>query len=131
MILAKSVTTTVVLALAVLQALEMAQVQGKVRWLPIDSRRLRRAHRLGGVAVLGLAVLVALVCIVTEGHPAPGRVLAHAVMGGLAVAVLLTKVVITRRFRRLLRYNGLLGATAGLLLAGTFFFSAFWYFFLY
>ena len=47
----KSIVTTIALALALGQALGMAQVRGYVRLLPLDKKRLRMLHRRGGIAV--------------------------------------------------------------------------------
>jgi hypothetical protein len=127
----KSVVTTVVLALALVQALWMAQVRGYVRLLPFAKKRLRRWHRWGGIAVLVLTVAVAVMCMFGIGGRYVSyspRVLAHLHMGALAIMVLLLKVVITNRFRRYLRFTLALGAAAGLLILGTFVASALWYF---
>jgi len=125
----KSLVTTVILALAVVQALGMAQVRGYVRLLPIDKKRLRQWHRWGGIAALVLASAVALMCVFGERYAYyPPRVLAHAAMGGLAILALLLKAVITNRFRRHLRFTLALGTAAGLLILGTFVASALWYF---
>jgi hypothetical protein len=128
----KSLVTTVVLALALMQALGMAQVRGYVHLLPVEKRRLRQLHRWGGIAVLVLTLAVAVICAFSEGYGLYSlRVKAHAVMGALAILVLLVKVAITNRFRRYLRYlrfTLVLGAAAGLLILGTFVASALWYF---
>ncbi len=125
----KSILTTVVLAVAAAQALEMAQIKGYVHLLPMDKRRLRDLHRLGGVAVLFLMLVVALVCIISQGWALYStRVLLHALLGTAALLVLGAKVLITNWFRRYLRINNGLGAAAGLLVLGVFVFSALWYF---
>ena len=125
----KSLVSTLILALAVVQALGMAQVRGYVRLLPFEKKRLRQLHRWGGIAVLVLILAVAVICVFGEGYVCYSpRVKAHVVMGALAILVLLLKVAITHRFRRYLRYNTALGATAGLLILGTFITSALWYF---
>jgi hypothetical protein len=127
----KSVVTTVVLALALGQALGMAQVRGYVRLLPVDKRRLRRWHRWGGMAMLVLTCAVAVICVLGIGGryaSYSARVLAHLHMGALAIVVLLLKVAIAHRFRRYLRFTLVLGAAAGLLILGTFVASALWYF---
>jgi hypothetical protein len=127
----KSVVTTVILALALGQALGMGQVRGYVRLVPFDKKRLRRWHRWGGMAVLVLTVAVAVICVLgiggRYGSYSP-RVLAHLHMGALAIVVLLLKVAIANRFRRYLRFTLALGAAAGLLILGTFVASALWYF---
>jgi hypothetical protein len=127
----KSVVTTVVLALALGQALGMAQVRGYVRLLPVDKKRLRQWHRWGGIAVLVLTVAVAVICVLGIGGRYAYyslRVQAHAVMGTLAILVLLLKVAIAHRFRRYLRFTLVLGTAAGLLMLGTFAARALWYF---
>jgi len=128
----KSLVTTVILALALIQALGMLQVRGYVRLLPVKKRRLRQLHRWGGIAVLVLTVTVAVICVSGFGYVLYSpRVKTHVVMGALAILVLLVKVAISHRFRRYLRYLRLtlvLGAAAGLLILGVFVTSALWYF---
>jgi hypothetical protein len=125
----KSVVTTVVLALALVQALWMAQVRGYVRLLPVEKGRLRQWHRWGGVITLVLTLAVAAICVSREGYELYSlRLQAHAAMGTLAVLILLLKVAVTNRFRRYLRFNLALGTAAGLLILGTFVASALWYF---
>ena len=125
----KSVVTSIILALALVQALGMGQVRGYVRLLPVEKRQLRQLHRWGGIAVLVLILAVAVICVFSEGYLRYSlRVQAHAVMGVVAILVLAVKAVITNRFRRYLRYAPALGAGAGLLILGTFIASALWYF---
>jgi len=125
----KSGVTTIVLALALMQALGMAQVRGYVRLLPLEKDRLRQWHRRGGIATLVLALAVAAICVFGERYAYYSlRVQAHAVIGALAILVLLLKVAIVNRFRRYLRFTLALGAVAGLLILGTFVASALWYF---
>jgi hypothetical protein len=149
----KSVVTTIVLALALGQALGMAQVRGYVRLLPFDPSTLRRGsgqaglrtgfaqdrplerkqlrlwHRWGGMAALVLSLAVAVICVFGEGYVYYSlRVQVHAAMGALAILVLLLKVAITNRFRRYLRFTLALGTAAGLLILGTLCSSALWYF---
>ena len=125
----KSVVTSVVLALALVQALWMAQVRGYVRLLPFAKRRLRQWHRWGGIAVLVGALAVAVACVCGLGYRLYSiRAQAHAAMGALAILVLLLKVAIANRFRRYVRFTLALGAAAGLLILGIFVTSALWYF---
>jgi hypothetical protein len=97
--------------------------------LPIEKRQLLRLHRWGGIATLILTLAVAVICVRGEGYVLYSlRVQAHAVMGVLAILVLLLKVAITNRFRRYLRFTLVLGTIAGLMILGTFAASALWYF---
>jgi len=118
---AKSVATTVILVLALLQGLEMAQIKGGGRLLPFEKATLRRFHRRGGVTALVLMTGVAATCIIERRHYTYSlRVWTHAVAGSLGVLILLTKVVITHRARRFLRINEILGRAVGLLILVTF-----------
>jgi len=125
----KAILTTLILALALVQALAMAQVRGYVHLLPVEKKQLVRWHRLGGATTLLLALAVAAMCVLGERYAYySARVQTHAVIGTLAILVLAVKAVITKRFRRYLRYAPALGAGAGLLILGTFVASALWYF---
>jgi hypothetical protein len=125
----KSIATTVGVALALLQALEMAQIRGYVRLLPFDRRVLRQFHRWGGITKLALLLVVAVVCVFGEGYVLYNlRVCTHAALGVLSLLILAVKVAITHRFRRYLRLNTGLGITAGMLILGTSAASTLWYF---
>ncbi|MGC8825498.1 MAG: DUF6529 family protein [Anaerolineae bacterium] len=125
----KSILTTIALALALVQGMEMAQLKGYLRLFPIEKRKLRSLHRAGGVAALFLLALIAVLCIVSQGfYFSSLRVRLHALLGAMVILVLVVKVLITNRFRQYLRYNNALGAFAGLLMLGTFLLSALWYF---
>jgi hypothetical protein len=127
--LIKSILTTVALALALLQGLEMAQLKGYLHLLPVEKRRLRDMHRAGGVTALFLLALIAVLCIVSQGFSfASLRVTLHAILGAVVILVLVVKALITNRFRQYLRFNNGLGALAGLLVLGIFLLSALWYF---
>lgn len=125
----KSVMATIVLVLALLQALGMAQVRGYVRILPFERKRLLECHHWGGVTALVLTLALAVICVFGERYAYYSlRVQAHAVMGAWVILILLLKMAITRLFRRYLRFALALGAAAGLLVLGTFVASAMWYF---
>jgi putative Mn2+ efflux pump MntP len=126
----KSVLATVLLALALLQALGMMQVRGHVRLLPVEGRKLRQYHRWGGIAALALALTLAAIGVFGFGVDLVSsfRVKLHVALGVLAIAVLLLKVAISRRFRHYLRFSTYLGVAATLLILGTFVASALWYF---
>jgi hypothetical protein len=125
----KSIMTSVVVVLALVQALEMAQIRGYVRLLPFDKRVLRKLHRRGGIATLVLMLVVAVICLVGEGYALYTlRVCTHVVLGVLSLLILAAKVTITHRFRHYLRFNTGLGVAVGVSILGTFASSALWYF---
>ncbi len=125
----KSIVTTVAVVLALVQVLEMAQIRGYVRLFPFDKRVLRQFHRRGGITILVLVLVVAMICVVGEGFVLYTlRVRAHAVLGVLSLLILAAKVTITHRFRHFLRFNTGLGIAGGVLILGTFAASALWYF---
>lgn len=126
----KSILATVVLVLALAQAISMAQIRGYLRFklIPLPAKSLRNWHRWGGDATLLLTLLVALICLTHETYSSYAwRVPLHAALGTLAALTMSAKVIMARRFRRYLRYGPLLGATAGLAVLGTFMASALWY----
>lgn len=130
--LVKSMLTTLVAVLALVQVLGMAQVRGYVHLVPTETRQLVLLHRWGGITALALILLVAGLCLFSVfglGYALSSpRLQLHAAMGALAALLLFLKVLITNRFRRYLRFNPALGALAGLLIMGIFLSSALWYF---
>ena len=128
-LLLKSILTTIVLVLAVIQALSMAQVRGYIKIMPIPPRTLRLVHRWGGDIALILALVVAVICLQTQYYAAYAlHVPLHVAFGTLAILTMLIKFGIARRFRRRLRYALALGITAGLSVLGVFSASALLYF---
>ncbi len=128
--MSKSILATVVLALALAQAISMAQIRGYLRFklIPLPAKSLRTWHRWGGDATLLLTLFVALICLTHETYyPYHWRIPLHVALGSLAALVMLAKLLMARRFRRYLRYGPLLGVTAGLAVLGTFIASALWY----
>jgi Kef-type K+ transport system membrane component KefB len=91
-----------------------------------------RLHRLGGATAVLLVFLVLGSCFYTWlalGYPpSTARVVVHAVLGGLATAVLLTKVAIANRFHQYANLTLPLGISAGVLLLGIFLLTALPYF---
>lgn len=132
LLMGKSILSTVVVALAVGQALSMAQVPGRFKLLPVSTARLRQWHRWAGDATLLLNLIIALLCVflmARSRYPIPVPV--HAAWGTLAAGVMLAKVAIAGRFRRLLRHAvvlAALGAIAGFSVLGAFASSALLYF---
>lgn len=129
LLMGKSLLTTVVLVLAIAQALIGLRLRGYLKSLPLPLPRLRGWHRWEGDATLILTVIVALICVTNFGFSLYSpRVTLHTALGTLAALVMLLKVIIARRFRTYLRYTPILGTIVGLSLLGTFVASALWYF---
>lgn len=125
----KSILTTVVLLLAVVQAVVGLRLRGYLKFLPLPIRRLRGWHRWSGDVTLVLIAIVAAMCVIALGFGLyTPRERLHAAFGTLAGLVMVLKVIIARRFRSHLRYELILGAMAGFSVLGTFIASALWYF---
>jgi hypothetical protein len=133
LLMLKSVLTTLVLLLAMGQAISGMRLRGRFRWLPIPipAKALRLWHRLVGDVTLLLILIVAIICVTHLPFSTYSlRVPLHALLGTLAAVVLFIKVVVARRFRRFLRHASVFGSLAGFSLLGCFAASALWYFFL-
>jgi len=131
LLLLKSILTTLVLLLAMGQAISGLRLRGRLRWLAIPPRALRLWHRLVGDVTLLLTLIVAIICVTHLPFSTYSlRVPLHAVLGTLAAVVLFLKVVVARRFRTFLRHSSAFGGLAGFSLLGCFAASALWYFFL-
>ena len=129
LVMVKSILATVVLALAIGQAISGARLRGYLKRLSLPTSSLRVWHRLGGDAALLLTVTIAVVCVTQASFSAYSlRVPLHAGLGTLAAVVMFAKVIIARRFRRYLRYAVILGTIAALSVLGCFTASALWYF---
>lgn len=133
----KSVLTTVLLAVALLQFAGQALARGWIR-AGTGVRRLgSRLHRPGGIVAFTLAWLVFALCLYAMWGPggvgtatlSSPRVLAHAILGGALLLVLSVKAVITNFLRRQLRLNMPLGIAALVLSLGVWLTSAMPYLF--
>jgi len=129
LLMLKSILTTVIIVLALGQALSGLRMTGRLQRWPLPVKKLRIGHRLVGDAALLLTLSVTLICVTHLSYGAYSlRVPLHAALGTLAAVTLLLKVVVARRFRRYLRYARVLGGVAGFSLLGCFWASALWYF---
>jgi hypothetical protein len=129
LLMVKSILTTVVLLLAIVQALVGLRLRGYLKFLPLPIRRLRGWHRWNGDVTLVLIAIVAGMCVSSLGFGLYSpRERLHAALGTLAALVMILKVIIARRFRTQLRHELILGAIAGFSVLGTFIASALWYF---
>lgn len=118
----KSILTTILLAVAIAQALEQALLYKWIHVRNLNRPVVVRLHRIGGATAVVLILPVLAACWYTWlGLVYPlntPRVVAHAVMGGLLSVILLTKVVIANWRRQYLGYTLPLGISAGVLLLG-------------
>jgi hypothetical protein len=98
---AKVVLATVIVVLAVYQALLMAVVYGKVP-VPFLARRVAsRTHRIVGDTAALLALFVAYFCVsgyeVGDALEDGGRSAAHVLAGSAVLVVLAVKIFVVRR----------------------------------
>lgn len=125
----KSILTTLVLLMAILQVLTMSQVKGRIRLVNLPSSQLRRFHKREGDVVLLLILATAVICIsqfnITPQDP---RVVLHALFGVSGVVTILLKFAVARFFRPYLRYALYISAVLFLAMMGIFLTSALWYF---
>ena len=129
LLMLKSLLTTVVLILAVGQAVSGLRLRGRFKRLPLPLRPLRIWHRLVGDVALLLTLSIAFICVMHLPYSAYSlRVPLHAALGTLAALVMLVKVLIARRCRTYLRRMTVLGSVVGFSILGCFAASAFWYF---
>ena len=129
LLMLKSILTTVIIVLALGQALSGLRMTGRLQRWPLPVKKLRIGHRLVGDAALLLTLSVALICVTHLSYGAYSlRAPLHAALGTLAAVTLLVKVIVARWSRRYLRYARILGGVAGLSLLGCFWASALWYF---
>ncbi len=124
----KSILVTILLGIAVSQATEQALLY---RWIPdrnLNRRLTLRLHRFGGAAAVLVFFGVLGLCwysLLGQGYPVnTARLMAHAVLAGLATVVLLAKVAIANFFRQYLSLTLPLGISAGVLLLGLFLLTA-------
>jgi Family of unknown function (DUF6529) len=113
----KSILATILLALAIAQATEQALLYG---WIPVrnlNRRLVVRLHRIGGATAVAAILLVVGACLYTwlgRHYPlSSARVVAHAVIGGVVLAILLTKAVFANFARQYLKYALPMGIVAG------------------
>ena len=125
----KSLGASVAFVLAVLNLLIMLQLYGKIRLFSGAPAFLARWHRRQGDVILVLFVVIAYNCV-TRGDVDPGspRVLAHAVLGSLTLAVIALKFVTVNWIPRLMNHIAVIGATLFVATTGTVVTSALWYF---
>ena len=125
----KSILTSVVLLLAVGEAFSGLRLRGYFKRVRLPVKALRLWHRVGGDVTLALTTVVGIICVSNLGFSLyTFRDRAHAALGVVAGLAMVLKVVMARRYRRLLRQALKIGAVAGFSLLGTFVFSALWYF---
>jgi hypothetical protein len=125
----KSILTTLVLLVAIVQTITGLRTRGYLRRIPLPARTLRLWHRVGGDFTLALTTLVGIICVASFNVALhPERIPAHAWLGVLSGLSMIAKVVMARRYRRYLRQALRIGALAGFSVLGTFGLSALSYF---
>lgn len=129
----KLVLTSVLLALAVYQAMLMAVGYGLVRLPFLSAASASVAHRAVGDAIVVLVLVVGAFCLgyygiedsVRDGAPGPdSRVTLHVVASFALVGVLGLKLVVLHAWRRAQRFLPLLGVSVLSLLFVTWLSSA-------
>jgi hypothetical protein len=127
----KSILTTLVLFIAILQALSMLQVMGRIRLVNVSSPQLRLFHKGGGDVTLFLMLATAFLCLtqLTATFQEP-RILLHTLFALCGLAMILLKFAMARFFRAYLHYARQIGAPLFLSIVGIFLTSALWYFFI-
>jgi len=128
----KVILATALLGIAVVQALEQAMLYRWIRVRNLNRRLVVRLHRIGGATAVVLILAVLAACWYSWlglGYPLNSvRVVAHAVLGGLAAAILAVKVVFANFYREGLKYTLPLGISVGTFLLGVFLLMALpWY----
>jgi len=124
----KVVLTTVLLLVALFQALGQAAALGKIKADRRTRVQLARLHRPGGIVAFTLTLVVLAMCLYIMYGPSGGglnmlynaRVILHAVCGGLLMLVLIVKAIISNFVRKELRLNAPLGIAAGVLTLAVF-----------
>ncbi len=128
-ILLKALGASLAFVLAVLNLLIMLQLYGKIRFFPWAPESMAWWHRRQGDVILVLFVLIAYHCV-KYGYVDPGspRVLSHAILGSLTMAVITLKLLTVRWIPRLMDHIAVIGATLFVATTGTVLTSALWYF---
>ena len=127
----KSIMATIVLWMAILQAIVIAVARG---WVGDFSQAVRvrvtGLHHFQGYAALVIILLVAYNCVFMLGLPktGPARVIAHALLGLAVLLLLMKKILIVRVFTRYYRWLPLLGTLLFVAIAALWVTSAGWYF---
>lgn len=102
----KSILATLVVLMAILQALTMSQVKERLRLVNLPSSQLRRFHQWEGDVALLFILVTATICIsqfsITRQDP---RVVSYALFGVSGVVTILLKSAVARFFGSYLR-NG-------------------------
>lgn len=128
----KVTAASIAFALAILQALTMLQLYGKATIFPFGTRALQRWHRRQGDVILILILYVAYHCVTKASiDPDQPRVLAHAIFGGLAVLLVLTKFTVVQWAHRGMAYITYLGISLFVAAMGATTTTIAWYFYMW
>lgn len=128
----KALLTTAALLLAVVELATMGQVRGYIHFVKLPVRTLVKLHRWVGIGLSAIVLVVMVLCLyVIYGlgyHLEFSRIKAHVPFGAAAAIILVAKVLAANRYRRHLRHALAAGLLAFGLVAGTFVFSALWFY---
>jgi hypothetical protein len=127
----KSILATALLAIAFIQLIVIIAARGQIGGFSPQVRRwLVRCHRFGGYLGLFIILLVAYSCVFYIGaRLTPARVAVHAVLGLATIALIMTKISITRGLRQFYTRLPVLGAALFSAIVVNWLVSAGWYFF--
>lgn len=129
-ILLKSSLAALAFILAVIQVLLILQLYGKIRLFPGSAETLTWWHRREGDLLLLIFIAIAYHCVTQAFFdPFSSRVVSHAVLGSLLLAVIFFKVVVVRWLARVMPYIAWVGSALFLLVTGTVLTSAGYYFY--
>ncbi len=125
----KSILTSALLLVAILQALTMLQVQGRIHWIKASRQRLRLFHKGEGDLALALLLFTAYICVSRLSvYLQDPRVVSHALFGVIGATLILAKFALARLFRGYLKYVLPLSGALFLSILAIFLTSALWYF---
>lgn len=127
----KSILATVLLGLAVLQALAIGVARGRIGNFSASIRgQAVKLHHFQGYAGLIIILIVAYNCVYVLGLPKTGtvRVITHSLLGVTVLLLIMGKIMIARVFTRYYARLPLLGALLLAAVTALWITSAGWYF---
>jgi uncharacterized protein DUF6529 len=128
----KVIAASVAMVLVILQGLIMLQLYGKARIFNLRAERLAAWHRRQGDVLLILFLLVAYQCV-TKAQVDWGdwRPVAHAVLAGVAIAAVASKVIMVQMIPRAMKFVTAVGITLFIAAMGATGTTVFWYIYMW